>query len=120
MKSVENIYQELKSYYESIGTDVDDNRLRQMAWVRRDRMMFENTIYRNQSSNTSPPGGKRRTLTNTLNQIFTIMSGETFTINGDFTTNAQLIIEEGGVLNIIGGSIIENVAIVNNGIINLL
>ena len=58
MRSVESIYQELKAYYESYGTQVDEQRIRQMAWMRRDRMMFENVNLSQSSisggSSTSP------------------------------------------------------------------
>ena len=42
MRSVESIYQELKAYYELYNAQVDEQRLRQMAWMKRDRMMCHN------------------------------------------------------------------------------
>ena len=41
--NLERIYRQLKSYYESQGVDVSEEQLRQMAWMKRDRMIFENS-----------------------------------------------------------------------------
>lgn len=41
--NLQRIYETLKSEYESRGIEVDEGKLRQMAWMKRDRMMFEST-----------------------------------------------------------------------------
>jgi len=123
MQSLESIYQELKTYYESNGNQIDDSRIRQIAWLKRDRMMFEQFNHSNTrptNASTSGGGSNRTNLLKTpLTTPFTIGTNESFTIEGDLVLNAQLIIEPGGELTVIG-NIIENVAIINNGIINLL
>lgn len=53
MRSLESIYSEIKSYYESKGFDIEESQLRQMAWMKRDRMIFESS---STTSTTSAPG----------------------------------------------------------------
>lgn len=57
---------------------------------------------------------QERTLPNPVDDTFTILAGETFTVNGNLTVNGTLIIQAGGTLIIVGGTIINN-GIVNNG-----
>jgi len=49
------IYQKLLAIAEKNGQEINENRLRQQAWVLRDRMMFEQS-YSNNLSNSSSPG----------------------------------------------------------------
>ena len=41
--NLQRIYETLKREYDSRGVEIDEGKLRQMAWMKRDRMMFENT-----------------------------------------------------------------------------
>lgn len=41
--NLQRIYENLKKEYESRGVEIDEEKLRQMAWIKRDRMLFENT-----------------------------------------------------------------------------
>lgn len=41
--NLQRIYENLRKEYESRGVEIDEGKLRQMAWMKRDRMMFENT-----------------------------------------------------------------------------
>ena len=38
------IYENIKKEYESKGIEIDEGKLRQLAWMKRDRMMFENNV----------------------------------------------------------------------------
>jgi surface protein len=40
--NLQRIYENLKKEYESRGVEIDEEKLRQMAWIKRDRMLFEN------------------------------------------------------------------------------
>lgn len=124
MRSVQSIYQELKAYYESYGTQVDEQRLRQMAWMKRDRMMFENVNLSQSRSGGVSAGGssfikRSDQIQSPLTAPFTIGPNQSFVIEGDLVLDAQLTILPGGVLTVVG-SITDNVAIINDGIINLL
>ena len=41
--NLQRIYENLKKEYESRGVEIDEEKLRQMDWIKRDRMLFENT-----------------------------------------------------------------------------
>lgn len=41
--NLQRIYENLRKEYESRGVEIDEGKLRQMAWMKRDRMVFENT-----------------------------------------------------------------------------
>jgi len=124
MRSVESIYQELKAYYESYNAQVDEQRLRQMAWMKRDRMMFENVNLSQSISGGVSAGGssfikRSDQIQSPLTTPFTIGPNQSFVIEGDLVLDAQLTILPGGVLTVVG-SITDNVAIINDGVINLL
>jgi hypothetical protein len=38
------IYENIKKEYESKGIEIDEEKLRQLAWMKRDRMMFESNV----------------------------------------------------------------------------
>ena len=115
----------MKAYYESYGTQVDEQRLRQMAWMRRDRMMFENVnLSQSSISGGVSAGGssfikRSDQIQSPLTEPFTIGPNQSFVIEGDLVLDAQLTILPGGVLTVVG-NITDNEPIVNQGIINLL
>jgi hypothetical protein len=42
--NLQRIYETLKKEYESRGIEIEEGKLRQMAWVKRDRMLFESSM----------------------------------------------------------------------------
>lgn len=42
--NLQRIYETLKREYESRGIEIEEGKLCQMAWVKRDRMMFESSF----------------------------------------------------------------------------
>jgi hypothetical protein len=62
--NLQHIYDQLKKEFESSGIQIDDSKLKQMAWMKRDRLMFEmnyfNTNQSTPSSSVSSGGGGNR------------------------------------------------------------
>ena len=42
--NLQRIYEILKKEYESRGIEIEEGKLRQMAWMKRDRMLFESSM----------------------------------------------------------------------------
>ena len=42
--NLQRIYETLKRDYESRGIEIEEGKLRQMAWMKRDRMLFESSM----------------------------------------------------------------------------
>ena len=42
--NLQRIYETLKREYESRGIEIEEGKLRQMAWMKRDRMLFESSM----------------------------------------------------------------------------
>lgn len=80
------IYQNLKSHYESLGIQVDDYRLKQMAWMKWTRKINEFTSFSPSSSSSAGAGGAGggRLLSNS--QILTENGQPLFTEGGSFIT----------------------------------
>jgi hypothetical protein len=57
--NLQKIYESLKKEYESKGLEIDDSKLRQLAWIKRDRMMFESSLSVSQSPSAGAGGGGR-------------------------------------------------------------
>jgi hypothetical protein len=55
--NLQRIYENLKREYESRGIEVDEGKLRQMAWMKRDRMMFESSSLLSTSAAAAGAGG---------------------------------------------------------------
>lgn len=71
--NLNQIYQRLKQQAERNGQEIDEGRLRQQAWVMRDRMMFESSINSNSSSAAGAGGGGgglRRSIENIVVGVF--------------------------------------------------
>lgn len=80
--NLRQIYEKLRQQAERNGQDIDEGRLRQQAWMMRDRMMFEQSFNNNNTNNTSTSsagagGGTLRRLpgilemvVNTENELF--------------------------------------------------
>jgi hypothetical protein len=70
--NLNKIYENLKQQAERNGHEIDEGRLRQQAWMMRDRMMFEQS-YTNSISTSSAAagagGGGNRTFDNTINEF---------------------------------------------------
>jgi hypothetical protein len=65
------IYEKLRLQAERNGHQIDEDRLRQQAWMMRDRMVFEQS-YTNtvpSSSVAGAGGGGNRTFDNTINEF---------------------------------------------------
>ena len=56
--NLQRIYESIKRDYESRGIEIDEGKLRQMAWMKRDRMMFESSsLLSSASSAVAGAGG---------------------------------------------------------------
>jgi hypothetical protein len=53
--NLQKVYESLKREYQSRGVEVEDGKLRQLAWIKRDRMMYESSL--NISSAASSAAG---------------------------------------------------------------
>jgi hypothetical protein len=53
--NLRKVYESLKREYQSRGVEVEDGKLRQLAWIKRDRMMYESSL--NISSAASSAAG---------------------------------------------------------------
>ena len=42
--NLQKVYESLKREYQSRGVEVEDGKLRQLAWIKRDRMMYESSL----------------------------------------------------------------------------
>jgi hypothetical protein len=56
MINLQKIYEEIKSYYESQGVEIDEFKLRQMAWMKRDRMIYESSLGNSAASSSAGAG----------------------------------------------------------------
>jgi len=57
MMNLRRIYEEIKLEYESRGIFLEDDKLRQLAWVKRDRMFFEKSMTLSSTSTSSAGSG---------------------------------------------------------------
>jgi hypothetical protein len=60
--NLKQIYEKLRQQAERNGHDIDEGRLRQQAWIMRDRMMFEQSFNNNNTSTSSAGAGGGGTL----------------------------------------------------------
>jgi hypothetical protein len=66
--NLRQIYERLRQQAERNGQDIDEGRLRQQAWMMRDRMMFEQSYTNSVSSSSAAgAGGGGRRFDNTRN-----------------------------------------------------
>ena len=55
--NLQRIYESIKRDYESRGIEIDEGKLRQMAWMKRDRMMFESSSLLSSAAAAAGAGG---------------------------------------------------------------
>lgn len=55
--NLQKIYEELRKDYQSKGLEVEERKLRQMAWMKRDRMIWESSLSQSPSSSSSSSAG---------------------------------------------------------------
>ena len=91
--NLQRIYEKLKIEYESKGIEVDEKKLHQMAWIKRDRMIFESTNLSNAASSSAAAGGGGRVNVVVVNQVLelSLLTESGFPI---FTENDQNLILE--------------------------
>lgn len=72
--NLQKVYESLKREYQSRGVEVDDGKLRQLAWIKRDSMMFESSLNIPSSAASSAgagAGGGRRRVVSDLTGVLT-------------------------------------------------
>jgi len=57
--NLQKVYESLKREYQSRGVEVEDGKLRQLAWIKRDRMMYESSLNIQSAASSGSGGGKR-------------------------------------------------------------
>jgi hypothetical protein len=87
--NLQRIYEKLKIEYQSKGIEVDEKKLHQMAWIKRDRMIFESTNLSNAAA-SSAGGGRVNVVVNQVLEL-SLLTESGFPI---FTENDQNLILE--------------------------
>lgn len=58
--NLKKIFKDIKNEYELRGVHIEESRLRQMAWMKRDKMLFEQSLNNNIAPSSAAAGGGRK------------------------------------------------------------